>query len=280
MVFFANSSYIHVGERIAPSPALVLVFTTTPFQKHSVKFARISCHCCVQFLLTDQLIPDCKLSNMSLRFYGWEATKDDELRASQRPLNRQVYTMYHGTSVASARSIIANGFWQSTRGMLGRGVYVSRNKKKAELYPYGGSDADRVIFELRVSVGRVKRIDKDNHELQFSWHDEHYDTAWVPPNCGMKSAPKGLEEDCVYDPKNVEVVGIAQAPTKALYEELLKLLADRPRSNVAGGGGAAAANLCPLCKKPYGPPHVVGQCWGCGKNICAFMGKHFCPVSG
>lgn len=260
--------------------ALVLVFTRTTFQKYSLTFARISCHCCVQFLLTDQLFSDCKLSNMSLCFYGWEATKEDELRASQSPQNRQVYTMYHGTSVANARSIIANGFRQSTKGMLGRGVYVSRNKKKAELYPYGGSDADRVIFELRVSVGRVKRIDKDNHELQFSWHDAHYDTAWVPPNCGMISAPKGLEEDCVYDPKNVEVVGIAQAPTRAHYEELLKLLSDRPRSNVGGGGAAAAANLCQLCKKPHGPPHIVGPCWGCGKIICAFMGIHFCQVRG
>ena len=31
-----------------------------------------------------------------------------------------------------------------------------------------------------------------------------YDTAWVPPHCGM--VPSGLEEDCVYDTKRIVVL--------------------------------------------------------------------------
>lgn len=227
--------------------------------------------------LIDLLTSD---SKMSLRFSGWEVTKHHQhrhgLRASQRPTDSQVYTMYHGTSVASARSIITGGFRQSTQGMLGRGVYVSRDKKKAESYPRGCASAQRVILELSVSVGRVKRIDKDNHELQYTWHDKGYDTAWVPPNCGMKSVPSGFEEDCVFDPKNVEVVGIAQAPNASVQEELNKLLATKQRGS--GGGGTAAE--CPVCKKSntQGSQHIVEQCWGCSTNICTFMDKHFCAV--
>uniref|UniRef100_A0A672JKE8 Grass carp reovirus (GCRV)-induced gene 2p n=1 Tax=Salarias fasciatus TaxID=181472 RepID=A0A672JKE8_SALFA len=127
------------------------------------------------------------------------------------PKDRGVYTMYHGTSVASARLIIAKGFEQSQKGMLGKGVYVSRDRKKAQRYPLNARNSDRVVLELRVRVGRVKRIDKDDHPLQYTWNAKGYDTAWVPPNCGMKAVPSGLEEDCVFDPKRVQVVGVVQS---------------------------------------------------------------------
>uniref|UniRef100_A0A3B5KG06 Grass carp reovirus (GCRV)-induced gene 2p n=1 Tax=Takifugu rubripes TaxID=31033 RepID=A0A3B5KG06_TAKRU len=131
-----------------------------------------------------------------------------QLGATQKPRNCGIYTMYHGTSVASARLIIANGFMQSQGGMLGKGVYVSRDQTKAERYPLNNPASDRVVLELLVRVGRVKRINKDNHPLQYTWNEEGYDTAWVPPNCGMKAVPSGLEEDCVFDPKNIKVVAI------------------------------------------------------------------------
>lgn len=209
-------------------------------------------------------------------FSGWEVVEDSashhavQLRPSQKPQARGVYIMYHGTRVASARSIIANGFEQSTKGMLGRGVYVSRDKNKAALYPQHGTPADQVILELHVRVGRVKRIDKDNHPLQFNWHSHGYDTAWVPPNIGLLAAPKGLEEDCVFDPKRVKVVGIVQAPNLTIQKELEQQLAKRRDD---------AANLCPLCKRntQQGAPHISQQCWKCGKNICILIAKHFCP---
>lgn len=221
---------------------------------------------------------------MSLQFSGWEVVEDSvsspgvELGPSQKPQKRGIYTMYHGTSVAGARSIIANGFKQSSGGMLGRGVYVSRNKKKAAHYPLGSPLTSRVVLELRVRPGRVKRIDKDNHPMQLSWHANGYDTAWVPPKCGMLAVPSGLEEDCVFDPKRVKVVGIANAPNNTIQTELQQLLSKTAKRQ--GGGGHPMPDVCSLCKRKtqQGLPHYKQQCWECGQTICILMAKHFCPA--
>ena len=53
------------------------------------------------------------------------------------------FTMYHGTSASVARLIEKGGFQQSTGGMLGRGVYCSRQPAKAQARPVLGS---RVVF--------------------------------------------------------------------------------------------------------------------------------------
>uniref|UniRef100_A0A3P9NDW1 Grass carp reovirus (GCRV)-induced gene 2p n=1 Tax=Poecilia reticulata TaxID=8081 RepID=A0A3P9NDW1_POERE len=153
---------------------------------------------------------------MSVQFSGWEVVDDGACFP-----DRGVYTMYHGTTVANARLIIANGFQQSTKGMLGNGVYVSRDRKKAERYPLNINAADRVVLKLHVRVGRVKRIDKDNHPMQYTWSTQGYDTAWVPPNCGMKAVPSGLEEDCVFDPSRITVVDINIYIPPACREPLL-----------------------------------------------------------
>ncbi|CAM9116358.1 unnamed protein product [Lampetra planeri] len=145
---------------------------------------------------------------MTVQFFGWEVTYDDdsllmELGTSQQPKDQAVYTMYHGTSMPNAKLIIANGFQQSSR--------------------------DRVVLELRVRVGRVKKIDRDNHPMQYTWSTQGFDTAWVPPRCGMRAVPSGLEEDCVFDPKRVKVVGIVLAPAAHLTE-LRQLVAQRSQS--------------------------------------------------
>lgn len=220
---------------------------------------------------------------MSVQFSGWEVVDDGAsfsgvlLGPSQKPQNQGVYTMFHGTSIDSARLIITSGFKQSLRGMLGKGVYVSRDKKKAANYPLNSNPSDRVILELRVRVGRVKRIDKDGHPLQFTWSTQGYDTAWVPPKCGMKSVPSGLEEDCVFDPKRVTVVGIAKAPNPAIQKELQQLLEKKDKKPTGGAG--VSTEVCSLCKRvtQQGSPHITQQCWKCGKNICILMSKHFCP---
>lgn len=220
---------------------------------------------------------------MSLPYFGWEVIYDKDsssvkLRPAQQPEDRGIYTMYHGTSVANARSIIAQGFRQSETGMLGKGVYVTRDRTKAQRYPLKGHDSDRVVLKLRVRVGRVKRIDKDNHPMQFSWSINGYDTAWVPPNCGMKAVPSGLEEDCVFNPNNIKVVGIAKAPNDGVFAELQQLLRSPSSGNVRGAG--LLHNVCQICKKSLQEsPHVTQPCWGCGKNICWLMPKHFCRGS-
>lgn len=219
---------------------------------------------------------------MSVEFSGWEVVHDGsfpavELAPSQKPQKKGIYTMYHGTNVASARLIVANGFQRSSGGMLGPGVYVSRDQRKAAAYPRGCSDSDRVILKLSVRPGRVKRIDQNSVDLRLTWHSKGYDTAWVPPNCGLQLVPSGLEEDCVYDPQRVQVVDIAKAPNPNIVTELQQLLSQK--STKSDGGGNGAADVCSLCKRKtrQGTLHHKQQCWKCGKNICILMSKHYCP---
>ncbi|KAM8927671.1 uncharacterized protein RCH25_007921 [Pelodytes ibericus] len=131
------------------------------------------------------------------------------LGSNDQPLDGKIYVMYHGTTRTAAEQIKKYGFKQSSHGMLGRGVYVSRDIEKAARYPMEDK-SDQVILKLRVNVGRVKKIDYQNHPLQKTWHEEGYDTAWVPPNCGMVKS--GLEEDCVWDPKRIKVIDTVRAP--------------------------------------------------------------------
>uniref|UniRef100_W5K9I8 PARP catalytic domain-containing protein n=1 Tax=Astyanax mexicanus TaxID=7994 RepID=W5K9I8_ASTMX len=126
------------------------------------------------------------------------------LQSLAEPIDKGVYLMYHGTSRSAAEKIMASGFKQSKKGMLGRGVYLSRDLNKASRYPLDLPENQRVVLRLKVNVGRVKKIDRQGHPLQKSWHDHGYDTAWCPPNCGM--VPSGLEEDCVWDPNRIQII--------------------------------------------------------------------------
>jgi hypothetical protein len=105
--------------------------------------------------------------------------------------------MFHGTSASNATLIERNGFKVSDDGMLGRGVYLSKDVKKARAY-------GDVVLQVSVRVGRVKKIDYQNHPLQKTWAAAGYDSAWVPPRCGM--VPSGLEENCIADPSRIQVI--------------------------------------------------------------------------
>ncbi|XP_029429502.1 uncharacterized protein LOC115074317 [Rhinatrema bivittatum] len=206
---------------------------------------------------------------MSLDFYGWEAVYDDDyhLNSDQEPQSGRIYTMYHGTTVQIARIIIQSGFQQSADGMLGPGVYISRDRKKAQRYPLKAAENDKVVLKLRVNVGKVKKIDKDDHPLQKSWHSQGYDTAWVPPKCGMKAVPRGMEEDCVWDPKRIEVLDAEHAADATVQAELKTLI----KTFISNSSTA-----CALCKRKMNLPHQVQTCWLCFKPICPFMVKHVC----
>lgn len=121
------------------------------------------------------------------------------------PVNGRKYVMYHGTTTRYARTICATGFDQSEDGMLGPGVYLSRDKDKASRYPIDCPESNRVVIKVVVNVGKVIAIRYQGHPLQKTWHDKGYDTAWVPPMCGMVKS--GLEEDCVWDPNRIKVIG-------------------------------------------------------------------------
>ncbi len=57
------------------------------------------------------------------------------LQSYIEPVDGQVYIMYHGTSRDAAEKIKVSGFKQSSDGMFGRGVYLSRDLQKATRYP-------------------------------------------------------------------------------------------------------------------------------------------------
>ncbi|KAK3523518.1 hypothetical protein QTP70_001887 [Hemibagrus guttatus] len=138
------------------------------------------------------------------------------LNSYSEPTEGRVYQMYHGTSAQAAEQIMRTGFKQSAGGMLGRGVYLSRDHNKASRYPLGLPEWQRVVIRVRVNVGRVKKIDYQGHPMQKTWHDHGYDTAWCPPYCGM--VPSGLEEDCVWDPRCIEVIDIIRPnPTSGAF---------------------------------------------------------------
>ncbi|XP_037647485.1 grass carp reovirus (GCRV)-induced gene 2e [Sebastes umbrosus] len=122
------------------------------------------------------------------------------------PSDNRKYVMYHGTTKESANLILAKGFRQSPGGMLGRGVYLSRDLKKASRYPIGHPESDKVVIKVKVNVGKVIAINHQYHPYRETWHDYGYDTAWVPPNCGMVKS--GLEEDCVWDPERINILNI------------------------------------------------------------------------
>lgn len=148
----------------------------------------------------------------------------------------KIYLMYHGTtSLENAALIEQNGFNASTGGLLGPGIYVSRNIEKAQQYR-----GDGVIFEVLVKVGRVCHIQdhlipapvgekmsgssvqrmipaKDLVPAEWSrsslWNDVGYHTAWVPHDCpdhvftGGKGWNEGhKEETCVFDASRVTVL--------------------------------------------------------------------------
>ncbi|CAK6981724.1 grass carp reovirus (GCRV)-induced gene 2e [Scomber scombrus] len=120
------------------------------------------------------------------------------------PIDGKKYVMYHGTTSTSAAAIMHSGFRRSSGGMLGPGVYLSRDLKKASRYPIGHPENDRVVVVVLVSVGKVIRINYQGHPLQKTWHNSGYDTAWVPPKCGMVQS--GSEEDCVWDPTRIKIL--------------------------------------------------------------------------
>ncbi|EOD17714.1 hypothetical protein EMIHUDRAFT_209643 [Emiliania huxleyi CCMP1516] len=109
--------------------------------------------------------------------------------------------MYHGTTASRARSIVSNGFRPSSSGMLGPGVYASRDIRKARQY------GDGTMLTLRVSIGNVRVIRRGSErggqwQSTSSWRGK-YDSAWVKP--GVQ--PSG-EEHCIRDPRRIAIVGV------------------------------------------------------------------------
>lgn len=204
-------------------------------------------------------------------FAGWRSVEDGKtLSEDQEPKSGRIYTMYHGTHIGNAEDIIKNGFKPSASGLLGKGVYVSRNIEKAKCYPLRTDKSDQVVFKLKVNVGKVKKIDIDNHPLRTTWHNDGYDCAWVPPNSNIKAIKSGREEDCVWDPKRITVIDVARCADDGKRRKLRQLIHSIVRTDE-----------CPSCRQNSPElPHKLLDCWECGSRICPFEREHVCMTAG
>lgn len=211
----------------------------------------------------------CLSAKMPVEFSGWEAycDKSKHLKPGQEPKKSHGYTMYHGTLKTNAPAIISSGFRPSLGGTLGPGVYCSRDINKAMGYPACAPN-DRVVLKLRVRVGKVKRIDMQSLNLKTSWHQNGYDTAWLP------ASVFGLEEDCVFDPKRLTVIGIAHCTDSSVKSSLESLIKQKSQSQDPN------LKLCKGCGMQTHDKHTMEKCWSCKASICPFMKNHVCRKKG
>mgnify|MGYP003324346218 CR=1 FL=1 len=111
----------------------------------------------------------------------------------------QFFVMYHATKASNVSSILANGFQESTGGMLGPGLYVSRDIDKTRNY-------GDVCFKLLVYTGKTTMVSAA--DLSGSWRSQ-YDSAYVPPNNNIPTIPSKREETCLKSVKQARILGIA-----------------------------------------------------------------------
>jgi len=209
---------------------------------------------------------------MPVEFSGWTTycEKSKHLKPGQEPKKSHGYTMYHGTLKTNAPAIISSGFRPSAGGTLGPGVYCSRDINKAMGYPACAPN-DRVVFKLRVRVGKVKRFDLQSLNQVTSWHQNGYDTAWLP------ASVNGREEDCVFDPKRLTVIGIAHCTDSSVKSSLESLIKQKSQSQDPKGKDL---KLCKGCEMQTEDKHTMEKCWSCKASVCPFMKNHVCRRKG
>ena len=74
------------------------------------------------------------------------------------------------------------------------------------------NEADGIIFELRIDLGRCKTIQPgDPKHLYSSWQHD-FDSAWAPQGANRS----GLEENCVKDPRRITILRVIAGHTGKL----------------------------------------------------------------
>ena len=111
-------------------------------------------------------------------------------------IESEAFFAWHGTSYESAKNIEKNGFIPSLSGLLGKGVYVSTDRSKALCFAQ--SKTKGVLIKVKVNPGKVIKDPTSN--LMSSWHENGYDTAYIPAS----SSTTQRTEHCIWDPKRVE----------------------------------------------------------------------------
>ena len=111
--------------------------------------------------------------------------------------HHRFYVMYHATKKENVSSILADGFRESTGGMLGPGLYVSRDIDKTRAY-------GDVCFKLLVYIGITKLMAEV--DTSGDWRSHHH-SAYLPPNNDV--VPSKREETCLKSAKQARILGIA-----------------------------------------------------------------------
>lgn len=192
------------------------------------------------------------------------------IRIHQSPTqpSDEVFVMYHGTKLENVESILKNGLKASEKGMLGAGVYASREIDKTLAY-------GPVTFTLIVLTGRVCRVEVDKGPETLAWQKTH-DTAWVPNGV----VPSGRQENCVKDANRVRILGIIRG-FDLLEPEVQKMTRDyssSPRGIVRFGRKERA--LVNSLLKDFGLGTLPSD-WkvshGSGKAFDSKAGSNKCP---
>ena len=96
---------------------------------------------------------------------------------------------------------------------MGRGVYCTTAWEKAADYlkgPFGG-----VVLVLRIrNLGKCKELER-NDPMMTTWQDNGYDSAWAPFSA-VNPNDQGKQENCVKDPKRIQVINVIPGDEKKL----------------------------------------------------------------
>ena len=73
--------------------------------------------------------------------------------------------------------------------------------------------AEGIIFELRIDLGKCKTLEKDDPMMK-TWQEHGYDSAFAPKGAN----DRGLEENCVADPRRIKIVRASAGHTGKLLK--------------------------------------------------------------
>lgn len=109
-------------------------------------------------------------------------------------------TMYHGTSMLGADSILGHGFKASEHGLLGTGMYLTTDKSKAGRY-------GPKLLTCSVDVGRKCCIDRRDHPDRDTW-PESCDTKWIPDHAVHQWTSQQGDVYCVRDVSRIAIINV------------------------------------------------------------------------
>lgn len=192
---------------------------------------------------------------LKMRLQRYVPLDEQLLRADWSTATGQTYRMFHGTSLASAQSILRSGFRASAAGQLGPGVYLveESNMAKAKRFAHDNfyrcrgnnreqEDGIPVIIVCEVTIR--KHCTVGQKDTDGSWAARGYDAAFAP-----KTELSGSSEWCVADPKLVRALAVQELTGKPCpWGMHCPYLVKNPRAPGSPWGGT-----CPCANTPSSP---------------------------